>query len=188
MLIMITFLTMKPNPENPVRLVDVGQKLVGHSKSAEFTANRGLVVELFPFIFEASERMSARAISRFLQEEQNIRLSAVTITKALNDPKKSWISFFETLQPSATIIAKWHRPASFKYLFISKSEFEHRLNPPGDGPVSRAVISTARALLQPERMAAGKVLMEKWFSIGMATRLKAKPFLEEHLMSLGDKF
>ena len=36
--------------------------------------------ELFPFIYDASERMSARAISRFFQEEQNIKLSAVTIT------------------------------------------------------------------------------------------------------------
>ena len=181
-------LDMKNNPEKPVSMVDVGQKLVGHSKSAEFTANRGLVVELFPFIFEASERMSARAISRFLQEHQNIRLSAVTITKALNDPKKSWISFFETLEPSATIIAKWHRPASFKYLFISKSNFEVRTSPPDDNPIGRVIARKALAWLRPERVAAGKVLLEKWFTIGMATRLKARPFLEEYLMSLEDKF
>src|ERR1035437_3237553 len=96
-------LHMTNENETPVRLIDVGQKLVGHSKSAEFTANRGLVVELFPFIFEASERMSARSISRFLQEEQNIRLSAVTITKALNDPKKNWLSFFESIEPAAIV-------------------------------------------------------------------------------------
>jgi hypothetical protein len=60
-----------------------------------------LVIELFPFIFEASQRMSARAISRFLLEEQGVKLSAVTITKALNDPKKSWNAFFDTIDPSA---------------------------------------------------------------------------------------
>jgi len=179
---------MSNEPEKPVSLIDVGQKLVGHSKSAEFTANRGLVVELFPFIFEASERMSARAVCRFLQEAQNIRLSAVTITKALNDPKRSWISFFETLEPHATITAKWFRPASFKYLFLSKSDFENRVTPKTDGAISRAIATTARAWLQPERVAASKVLMEKWFTIGMATRLKARPYLEEHLMSLEDKF
>src|ERR1019366_6837126 len=92
--------------EKPVSLVDVGQKLVGHSKSAEFTANRGLVVELFPFIFEAAGRMSARAISRFLMEEQNIRLSAVTITKALNEPKKNWVSFFADIEAEAMVLAK----------------------------------------------------------------------------------
>lgn len=179
---------MKNNPEQPVSLIDVGQKLVGHSKSAEFTANRGLVVELFPFIFEASDRMSARAISRFLQDEQKIRLSAVTITRALNDPKKSWISFFETLQPSATIIAKWFRAKSFKYLYMSKSEFENRIIPSDEGLVGRAILKTALALLRPEQVAAVKVLREKWFTIGMATRLKARPFLEEYLMSLEDKF
>lgn len=186
---MITFLEMSNEPEKPVSLTDVGQKLVGHSKSAEFTANRGLVVELFPFIFEAADRMSARAIGRFLQEEQNIRLSAVTITKAINDPKKYWVSFFDTLEPHATIMAKQFRPASFKYLFLSKADFENRIKPETrDGLISRALVSTARALLLPERVAAAKFLTEKWFSIGMATRLKARPHLEEHLMSLEDKF
>jgi hypothetical protein len=174
--------------ETPVSLIDVGQKLVGHSKSAEFTANRGLVVELFPFIFEASDRMSARAICRFLQEDQNIRLSAVTITKALNDPKRSWLSFFESIESSAITTAKWFRPATFKYLYWSKSEYESRNMPHAKSVIGRAFTSGTRVLLQPERSAADKILREKWFSIGLATRLKAKPYLEEHLMALADKF
>lgn len=80
---------MDQDEQSPLDLTEVGQKLVGHSKSAEFTATRGLVIELFPFIFEASDRMSARAIGRFLEQEQKIKLSQVTITRALNDPKKS---------------------------------------------------------------------------------------------------
>ncbi len=179
---------MENKIEKPVSLIDVGHKLVGHSKAAEFTANRGLVVELFPFIFEASDRMSARAIGRFLMEEQSIRLSAVTITRALNDPKKSWLSFFDTIQPSAITTAKWFRPPSFKYLFLSKSEYEDRVMPDAKGGLSHAIGIRARALLQPERVAADEVLREKWFSIGLATRLKAKPHLNEHLMGLEDKF
>lgn len=180
--------SMANDNEKPVSLIDIGQKLVGHSKAAEFTATRGLVTELFPFIFEASERMSARAISRFFQEEQNIKLSAVTITKALNDPQKSWISFFETIQPAAITTAKWFRPASFKYLFTSKSSYESRIMPDADNIVTRAIARGARALIQPERVAADKVMMEKWFTIGLGTRLKAKPYLESYLMSLEDKF
>lgn len=174
--------------DKPASLIDIGQKLVGHSKSTEFTANRGLVTELFPFIFEASERMSARAISRYFLDEQNIKLSAVTITKALNDPKKSWVSFFESIQPSAIVIAKWFRPATFKFLFVSKSVYEARTTPDAYNPISRALVRGAKALLQPERVAAERVLIEKWFSIGLATRLKAKTYLEEHLMALEDKF
>jgi hypothetical protein len=179
---------MEKGNQKAVDLIDVGQKLVGHSKETEFSANRGLVIELFPFIFEASERMSARAISRYLLEEQNIRLSAVTITKALNDRKKSWVSFFDSIERSATVIAKWHRPASFKFLFVSKNVYEDRTTADTDGPIGRAIIRGAKALLQPDRVAAEKVLREKWFSIGQATRLKAKPYLEEHLMALEDKF
>jgi hypothetical protein len=175
--------------EKPVRLIDVGQKLVGHSKSAEFTANRGLVVELFPFIFEASERMSARAICRFLMEEQDIRLSQVTIAKALNDPKKNWLSFFEIIEPSATVIAKWFRPASYKFLYLSKSDYENRTSPDRkEGLISGALMRGAMALLKPELVTAKKHISEKWFSIGLATRLKAKPYLEAHLMALEDKF
>ena len=174
--------------EKPNSLIDVGQKLVGHSKQTEFTANRGLVVELFPFIFEASERMSARAISRFLAEHQNIKLSAVTITKALNDPKRSWLSFFESIEPSALVIAKWHRPASLKFLFYTKSVYEDRMSLDKEGVIAGALARGALALLKPERLAADKLLREKWFQIGLGTRLKAKPYLDEYLMRLEDKF
>jgi hypothetical protein len=54
--------------------------------------------------------------------------------------------------------------------------------------IGEALARGARALLQPERAAADRVLREKWFSIGLATRLKAKPYLDKHLMELDDKF
>jgi hypothetical protein len=179
---------MNQDEQKPLDLTEVGQKLVGHSKSAEFTATRGLVVELFPFIFEASERMSARAISRFLEAEQRIKLSQVTITRALNDPKKSWVSYFENIEQAAITIAKSYKPASFKYLFLSKSNFDTRINFEKEGLIGSAVARGAVALLRPDLVAAARLLREKWFNIGMGTRLKAQPFLEEHLMALGDKF
>jgi hypothetical protein len=175
---------MKKTDQKPVNLTDVGRKLVSHSKSTEFSANRGLVVELFPFIFEASERMSARAISRYLMEKQNIKLSGVTITKALNDPKKSWVSFFGTIEPSATVIAKWHRPVSFKFLFEKKSIYEASTALATKNPIGRITV----AFSNPERLSADRVLREKWFTIDLETRLKAKPYLEEHLRALEDKF
>ncbi len=175
---------MSESVEKSLDVAEVGQKLVGHSKSTEFTANRGLVIELFPFIFEASERMSARAISRYLAEEQNIKLSAVTITKALKDPKRSWISFFGEIEGAATTIAKWHRRPSFEFLFLSKSGYESRTAGGTKSLFGRATVS----LLRPGVLSADKVLREKWFSIGHGTRLKAKAYLEEHLMALEDKF
>jgi hypothetical protein len=180
---------METDNEIPVSLHDIGQKLVGHSKATEFTATHGLVIELFPFIFEASERMSARAISRFLWDEQKIKLSAVTITRALNDPKKSWLSFFKSIEPSATVVAKWFKPSAYKFLYLSKSDYENRTSPDKkEGLIGGALMRGAMVLLKPEVVAAKKVLHEKWFSIGLVIRLKAKPYLEEHLMALEDKF
>lgn len=69
--------------------VGVGQKLFAHSKAAEFTARRGLALELWPYIFGAGERMHAKAISQFLEAEQGVKLSSVTINKALKDPAKN---------------------------------------------------------------------------------------------------
>ena len=97
---------METKKTNESGLAGVGQKLLAHSKAAEFSAKRGLVVELFPFIFGASERMSSRAISHFLETEQGIKLSSVTINKALKDPAKNWNRFFDMIEPSARLFEK----------------------------------------------------------------------------------
>ena len=39
---------------NSSALTGLGQKLLAHSQQAAFSAKRGLVVELFPYIFAAS--------------------------------------------------------------------------------------------------------------------------------------
>ena len=179
---------MSANESNSLDLTAVGQKLVGHSMSAEFTATRGLVVELFPFIFEASGRMSARAISRFLQEEQNIKLSQVTITRALNNPEKSWIAYFSNIETEAIIIAKWTKSKSFNYLFKKKVEFEQSFSFDDEGVIGGAVVRGALKLLRPDRAEALQVIRNKWFCIGLETRLKAQTYLAKYLRALEDKF
>lgn len=57
-----------------------------------------------------------------------------------------------------------------------------------EGVIGGAMARGALALLRPDRAAAIKLLREKWFGIGLGIRLKAKPYLEEHLMALEDKF
>jgi hypothetical protein len=88
-----------------------------HSKTADLDGKRGLVVELYPFIFGVKERISARAISRFLKEKHDVKLSAVTITKALNDPQKYWNQFFDTIEP-AVVIYENFSPAEKRENFL----------------------------------------------------------------------
>ncbi len=170
---------MAQDHQKTTNATDIGLKLVGHAKSTEFTANRGLVIELFPFIFEASQRMSARAISRFLLEEQGVKLSAVTITKALNDPKKSWNAFFDTIEPSARVIANWVKSEAFAFLFKSRVAYESHIDKAIGNPLGRL---RAKLFLKDDVVSADRILRAKWFCINTETRQKAKPYLESRLV------
>src|ERR1017187_2272944 len=170
---------MAPEHQKPTNATDIGIKLVGHAKATEFSAHRGLVIELFPFIFEASQRMSARAISRFLLEEQGVRLSAVTITKALNDPKKSWNAFFDTIEPSARIIANWVKSEAFAFLFKSRAAYESHIDKAIGNPLGRL---GAKLFLKDDVVSADRILRAKWFCINTEPRQKAKPYLESRLV------
>ncbi len=170
---------MASEHQTATNATDIGLKLVGHAKSTEFTANRGLVIELFPFIFEASQRMSARAISRFLLEEQGVKLSGVTITKALNDPKKSWNAFFDTIEPSARVIANWVKSEAFAFLFKSRVAYESHIDKAIGNPLGRL---GAKLFLKEDVVSADRILRAKWFCINTETRQKAKPYLESRLV------
>ena len=161
---------------NTSGLAGVWQKLLAHSKVAEFTARRGLVVELFPFIVGASERMSARAISRFLEKEQGVTLSSVTVTRALNDPRRSWNLYFDAIEPSARTYAKADG-MGMDYLF--EKQFFPK---PIKNPLVKAVVKAAQKALIPAGVSeAALILRQKWFAIDCEIRLKARPFLEHRL-------
>jgi len=128
--------------------------------------------------------MSARAISRFLLEEQGVKLSAVTITKALNDPEKSWNAFFDLIEPSARAIANWAKGETLKWLFKSRAEYEEGIDRSIGNPIGRLA---AKLLVKGDVVAADRVLREKWFCINIETRQKAKPYLESRLAVWMDK-
>ncbi|MGH7977112.1 MAG: hypothetical protein ACREC8_10675, partial [Limisphaerales bacterium] len=165
--------TMKDEAINPSGLIVVGQKLQAYSKAADFTAKRGLVVELFPFIYGASRRMSARAISRFLEKEQQIKLSSVTITKALNDPEKNGNLYFDLIEPHARVWEKDEKIPMKDFLFRDKYFPEPSK--------SRVFQAAARMVVKAEVIQAVRVLRGKWFSIDYETRLQLRPLIENRL-------
>jgi hypothetical protein len=164
---------MKTRAIQEAELAGVGPKLLAHSKLAEFTAKRGLVVELFPFIYGASERMSAKAISHFLEMEQGVKLSSVTINKALKDPARNWNLFFDMIEPSARILEKNQGDKMKDFLFR-----EEYLVKPFENRVVNAVVN----VLVPDKVAeAVRILRGKWYVIDWETRRKALPFVEHRL-------
>ena len=91
-----------------VELSEVGCNLRKYAETeAEFSA-RGVIYELFPYIYMASKRMSTRAISRWLKDTHKIKLSPVTIAKALRESDKYWKAFFKTIEPAAQIFGDAH--------------------------------------------------------------------------------
>jgi hypothetical protein len=170
---LIRLLHMNHLEDNTSGLVGVGQKLLAHSKVTEFTARHGLVVELFPFIVGASKRMSARAISRFLEKEQGVKLSSVTITRALNDPQKSWNLFFDTIEPSARLFAKGETAPMKDFLFREKYLLKLVKNP---------IVKAVAKILVPDDVAqAVAILRNKWYVIDLEIRLIARPYIEHRL-------
>jgi hypothetical protein len=164
---------METKETNEASLAGVGSKLLAHSKSAEFSAKRGLVVELFPFIFGASERMSSRAISQFLEKEQGIKLSSVTINKALKDPAKNWNLFFDQIEEAARTYAKADGVQIKDMLFKKKIFFK---------PVQNRVVQAAiKVLVKEDVVQAVRILRTKWEAIDWEIRLKARPYIEHRL-------
>jgi hypothetical protein len=86
---------------------EIGCDLVEASRSEE-TSARGLVTDLFPFIAVAAKRMSARSISRYLQARHGVKISAVTVAKALRDPGKHLEPFAEEVEVAARRVAEAH--------------------------------------------------------------------------------
>ena len=87
---------------------ELGAKLVQDSKlNDELCTQRGLIFQLFPFIFEASKRMSCRAIVRWL-EAYGTKLSLATVAKALRNPRVYWQEIYDDVEPAALIVAEAH--------------------------------------------------------------------------------
>ncbi len=143
---------------------EIGQSLVEHANvTAEFSAQRGLTEELFPYIYQASRRMSTRAISAYLQDAHKVKLSAVTIAKALREADKHWCALYDSIEPSASIVAEaCELGGAYSVLELSKDEFEAVCSQP---PVLAAVDGKHAGEKFFGYKRAAEELREEWFSL-----------------------
>lgn len=111
-------------------------------------------------------------------EEQGVKLSGVTITKALNDPKKSWNAFFDAIEPCARVIANWWKSESLEFLFADRGKYERNTDRAIGTFIGRLA---AKLVLKEDVGSADKILRSKWYCINKEIRLKAKLYLESRL-------
>jgi hypothetical protein len=147
----------------PENIKEIGKSLLGHAEKAQTTA-RGLVTELFPFIYPASKRMSTRAISAFLLEKHQVKISAATIAKALRESDRHVEAFLETIQPAARVVAEAYG-LDIYHVLAAKRQFESDVLGRETIPVPEALDSLSQLKdFGEEAFRARDFLKEEWFS------------------------
>lgn len=142
-------------------LQQLGDHLVEDSKiNEEFSAQRGLIDELFPYIYEASKRMSCRAISRWL-ETNGTKLSAATIAKALREPAPYWQAIADEVEPAARIFASAHN-LDFMDVLTNHDLFFLQS---GESPHVEGITNEGAMNSLNEYEKAKAQLREEWFSL-----------------------
>ena len=84
-------------------MIKIGFGLVEHSEQAPVTT-RGLIEELFPYIYVASKRMSTRAISEWLEKENNVQIGHNTIAIALRKSSEHFERIVDNIYPAANTL------------------------------------------------------------------------------------
>jgi hypothetical protein len=144
----------------------MGLDLIESSRlTEEFSAQRGLINELFPYVYEASKRMSGRAISRWL-ESSGVKLGPVTIAKALRNPKPYWQELADEIEPAARIFSDAY-DISMKDALMNEEAFSHcRTQPPLCDCATRDGVMDSMKEIED----AGTKLVNQWYKLSRATR------------------
>lgn len=102
----------------------IGHKLLQFSEKPD-RSTQGVVERLFPFIYQASQRMSLRAIAAWLSKTQNVHISYSTISRALRHSKRRLQDFGDELEVYARMLAEeW----SMSWEEILEDEMRFRFN------------------------------------------------------------
>ncbi len=153
-------------------LLEAGKELIEYAEQADFTAQRGLIDELFPFIYVASKRMSLRAICRWLKENHRIQISVNAVSKAMRNQETYWTQLVELVEPSARIMAETYN--MHPYEVLDNFEFFKHLETETPSVVAEDSEGIEREL-QQVAVAVG-VLRNRWFNLPEEVRNQCRRF------------
>jgi hypothetical protein len=153
----------------------IGEDLLEHADHTAFTAQRSVLEELFPYILQASQRMSARAIGRWLQDKHGVKFSFVAVARALREKEKHLLAMVERIEPAARCFASGHNVSMGQFLF-DRELFDHLRNQP---PVLAARDGADVAELAGSVDRASMELEEHWFAYPKDVLRECRPFVPE---------
>jgi hypothetical protein len=155
-------------PEHDI--ANIGAELVGASLGTERSPGE-VLNELFPYVNEASRRMSTRGIRDWLKENHGILISQPTLSRAIRSPGKYWQAFAEYIEPWARRVEEAVPCTMQDFLFDARlfRHFVEELPPANSFPEE-----------SDERVKYGEVeeaadfLEQKWFSLSEESRLQCR--------------
>lgn len=157
----------------------IGAELVATAKS-QTQDSMPLSTKLFPYIFIASRRMSLRAISRWLQENHGVSLSAAAISRALNSPELHLERLAESIAAPARYVATAYGFDTLNLLYATLTD---------NGPSELRFLADhtkpedENDLVRWEEMQA---LASAWEPIPHEVQLLLEPYLRNLLSDHGD--
>jgi hypothetical protein len=148
----------------------IGKELFQHSQQ-EISTARGVLGELFPYIYATSSRMSTRAVSEWLCEKHNLRISHATIARALREAVQHISPIADHMFGLAEFL---ERETGIPGHFIL-------YDPTGAPAVSEAFLEVETRLkeLSPAAQRAVAELKETWYEYPLAFREACYKFLPE---------
>ncbi len=156
-------------------VADIGSDLVEASQLTEQSPGE-VLEELFPYVYDASRRMSTRAISAWLKENHGIQISQPTISRALRKGEKYWQGFADFIEPWARRVEA-EIDASMDDFLFEDDVFKHMVE---QVPPSNAFEpGSGEAVRYGEFEDAASVLERKWFTLGLETRLLCRRYFGE---------
>lgn len=156
-------------------VADIGSELVEVSQKTERSPGE-VLEELFPYVYDASRRMSTRAISAWLRENHGIQISQPTISRALQKAEKYWQGFADFIEPWARRVEAEIDAGLDDFLF-EDDVFKHMVK---QVPPAKAFApGSDDAVRYGEFEGAVSILERKWFTLSLETRLLCRRYFAE---------
>jgi hypothetical protein len=156
-------------------ITDVGSELVEASQAMEQSPGE-VLEELFPYMYDASRRMSTRAISAWLKANYGIQISQPTISRALRKSEKYWQGFADFIEPWARRVESEIDAGMDDFLF-EDDVFKYMVEQVPPANAFEPGSDEAERYGQFED--AVSVLERKWFTLSLETRLLCRRYFGE---------
>ncbi len=153
----------------------LGMRLLDYAKNAAPFSARGILGELFPYIFDASKRMSTHAISKWLLGAHKVKLSATAIANALKKPEKHLEYFASRAEEIAQTVSDYSGVPIFDLLNPINEASSQRVRQEAD---KQNLLDAKNAIRNIRYQMSVASLDDCWHCFSRQLRMECIPYLK----------